>query len=100
MPPIRILLLLLATLTAQAADSGATGAQWIEDAGGTATKDATGRITAIDFRASWVTDADLRRLVHFPALHSLNLSLTRVTDQGMHELRVLPGFVDLDLRFA
>ena len=102
--PIRILVLLLATLTAQAADpaaeSGATDTQWIEDAGGTATKDATGRITAIDFRASWVTDADLRRLVHFPALHSLNLSLTRVTDQGMQELRVLPGIVDLDLRFA
>lgn len=104
MPPIRILFLLLATLTAQAADSGATGAQWIEDAGGTATKDATGRITAIDFRASWVTDADLRRLARFPVLfaglNSLNLSLTRVTDQGMQELRALPGIVELDLRFA
>ena len=105
MPPIRILLLLLATLTAQAADpaadSGATDTQWIEDAGGTATKDATGRITAIDFRASRVTDADLRRLARFPVLfaglNSLNLSLTRVTDQGMQELRALPGIVELDL---
>ena len=100
MPTFRILLILLATLSTQAADSGATDIQWIEDAGGTATKDATGRITAIDLRASWVSDADLRKLARFPALTSLNLSLTRVTDQGMQELRNVPGIVDLDLRFA
>ena len=100
MPTFRILLILLATLSTQAADSGATDIQWIEDAGGTATKDAAGRITAIDFRASWVSDADLRKLARFPALTSLNLSLTRVTDQGMQELRNVPGIVDLDLRFA
>lgn len=100
MLPLRLLFILLATLSTQAADSGATDIQWIEDAGGTAAKDATGRITAIDFRASWVSDADLRKLARFPALTSLNLSLTRVTDQGMQELRNVPGIVDLDLRFA
>lgn len=76
------------------------GADWIEDVGGTATRNSAGQITAIDFRASWVTDAMLRRLVGMPALTSLNLSLTRVTDQGMQELRNLPGIVELDLRFA
>ena len=74
--------------------------RWIEDAGGTAVRDASGRITGIDFRASWVTDADLRRLSGLPALTMLNLSLTRITDQGMQELRNLTGIVDLDLRFA
>ena len=77
---------------------GETG--WIENAGGTYVKNASGQITAIDFRASWVTDADLRRLSKLPALSSLDLSLTRVTDQGMQELRSLPGITDLNLRFA
>src|SRR5438874_5922742 len=77
---------------------GETG--WIENAGGTYAKNASGQITAIDFRASWVTDGDLRRLSRLPALSSLDLSLTRVTDQGMQELRSLPGITDLNLRFA
>ena len=83
---------------AWSADSGPT--HWIEDAGATAIRDSAGRITAIDFRASWVTDADLRRLSTLPALTSLNLSLTRITDQGMQELKNLPNITDLDLRFA
>jgi len=93
-------MLLALALSAYGAESGANDAQWIEDAGGRATRDAAGRITAIDFRASWVTDADLRKLSQLPALAILNLSLTRVTDQGMQELRNLSGVVDLDLRFA
>jgi hypothetical protein len=87
-------------LASWAADSGTPDTQWIEDAGGRAVRDPTGRVTAIDFRASWVTDADLRKLSRLPALTSLNLSLTRITDQGMQELKNLPGIVDLDLRWA
>ena len=37
-------------------------AQWIEDAGGAVIRDAAGRITGVDLRASWVTDTDLRKL--------------------------------------
>jgi internalin A len=96
----RSVVLLLLAASAWAADSTATDTQWIEDAGGTATRDASGRVTAIDFRASWVNDADLRRLTRYPALASLNLSLTRVTDQGMQELKSLPAVTDLDLRWA
>lgn len=87
-------------LLLQAAARGAEADRWIEDAGGIAARDTAGRITGIDFRASWVTDADLRRLAALPALTSLNLSLTRITDQGMQELRNLTGIVNLDLRFA
>ena len=62
-------------------------AQWIEDAGGSVIRDAAGRITGVDLRASWVTDTDLRKLLQLPNLSSLDLSLTRITDQGMQELK-------------
>jgi len=73
---------------------------WIEQAGGRIIRDAAGRITGVDLRASWVTDTDLRKLAQLPDLNYLDLSLTRVTDQGMQEIKKLTGIVDLNLRFA
>src|SRR5215467_3756312 len=75
-------------------------AAWIEDAGGAVVRDAAGRITGVDLRASWVTDSDLRRLAQMPYLTYLDLSLTRITDQGMQELKNAPGIVDLRLHWA
>lgn len=87
--------------SAFAADAGPTAeTQWIEDAGGAVIRDAAGRITGVDLRASWATDTDLRRLKRLPDLTYLDLSLTRITDQGMQELRNLPGIVELNLHFA
>lgn len=83
---------------AEVVSGGAT--QWIEDAGGAVIRDAAGRITGVDLRASWVTDTDLRKLMLLPDLTHLDLSLTRITDQGMQELRSLPGIVELNLHFA
>jgi len=77
-----------------------TDAQWIEDAGGSVRRDATGRITGVDLRASWVTDSDLRKLLQLPYLSDLDLSLTRITDQGMQDLKTAAGIVDLNLYFA
>jgi hypothetical protein len=48
--------------------------QWIEDAGGAVIRDAGGRITGVDLRASWVTDSDLRKLKRLPDLTYLDLS--------------------------
>lgn len=92
--------LALSALFAAAAVESGDESRWIEDAGGTATRDAQGRITGIDFRASWVSDTDLRKLTRLPHLTYLNLSLTRVTDQGMQELKNLPGITNLSLRWA
>jgi internalin A len=75
-------------------------AQWIEEAGGAAIRDAAGKITGVDLHASWVTDSDLRKLQQLPSLTYLDLSLTRITDQGMQEIRNLPGIVELNLHFA
>jgi Leucine-rich repeat (LRR) protein len=93
---MKYLFLFALALPAAAVDD--TG--WIETAGGRFTTGAAGQITAVDFRASWVTDADLRRLAKLPGLTKLDLSLTRITDQGMQELKSLPGVVELNLRFA
>jgi uncharacterized protein YjbI with pentapeptide repeats len=74
--------------------------QWIDDLGGAVIRDAQGRITGVDLRGTWVTDTDLRKLNQLTDLNYLNLSLTRVTDQGMQELKNLRGIVELNLYFA
>ena len=94
------LLMLLGAPAPAAEIKGAMDTHWIEDLGGAIIKDAAGRITGVDLRASWVTDTDLRNLVRLPYLTHLDLSLTRITDQGMQELKNLPGIVDLNLYYA
>jgi internalin A len=73
---------------------------WIARAGGMATLDSKGRITAIDLRSSWVTDSDLREIAQIAELKKLDLSLTRITDRGLKELREAPGIEDLNLYYA
>jgi len=85
------LLLCLATSAPAANTKGVIDTQWIEDAGGSVIRDAAGRITGVDLHGSWVSDTDLRRLVQLPYLTHLDLSLTRITDQGMQELKNLLG---------
>src|SRR5262245_6331749 len=71
------------------------GGTWIEEAGGSVIRDTAGKIAGVDLRASWVTDTDLRKLSQLPDLNYLDLSLTRVTDQGMQEIKKLTGIVEL-----
>jgi internalin A len=89
------LLLLSCGVLLAAADAG-----WIAGAGGAVGRDPKGEITSIDLRSSWVSDADLRDLAGLPHLATLNLSLTRITDRGLKELKSAPAVVDLDLRYA
>lgn len=92
---------LLIAASAWAAETApSSDAKWVEEAGGAVARDAAGRITGVDLRSTWVTDADLRKLSQLPHLTHLDLSLTHITDQGMQELKNLPGIVDLNLRFA
>jgi len=80
---------------------GATdSAQWIADAGGVATRDRDGNIVAVDLRSSWVTDSDLGDLARLPSLSRLDLSLTRITDHGLQQLKNAPHITDLSLRYA
>src|ERR1700683_2338979 len=87
------------TLAAAACLGAADPAAWVSDAGGVVTRDGQGRITAVDLRGSWVTDSDLAELARLPALHRLNLSLTRIGDDGMQQLKNAPAIADLDVSF-
>src|SRR5215468_11648178 len=98
---IAVLVLALVSPATWAADARVIGDfQWIEEVGGSVIQDAAGRITGVDLRASWVTDTDLRKLLRIADLSYLDLSLTRITDQGMQELKKAPGIVELNLYFA
>jgi Leucine-rich repeat (LRR) protein len=86
------------TLLAQS--NSAPDLKWVEDVGGKVMRDAAGRVTGLDLRGSWVTDTDLRNVPQLPHLAYLDLSLTRITDQGMQELKNAPGIVELNLHYA
>ncbi len=73
---------------------------WITAAGGAAIRDRIGQIVSVDLRASWVTDSDMTALAEMPKLARLDLSLTRVTDHGLQQLKAAPEITDLNLRYA
>lgn len=81
--------------TAFAADTA-----WIEHAGGVVTRDAAGKVVAIDLRSSWVTDSDMPLLANIPSLKRLDLSLTRISDRGLRAIKSSPAIEDLNLYFA
>lgn len=92
MRPIIVLLCLAGYLSA------ATG--WIESIGGSVATDANGTVTGVNLRGSWVTDTDLRRLAEYSELTTLDLSLTRITDEGMREIKNLRNVTDLNLYYS
>jgi internalin A len=79
---------------------GAADTKWIDDLGGVVIKDAAGHVTGIDLRSTWVSDTDLRKLTRYPYLSTLDLSLTRITDTGIQELKPLTGIVEFNLYYA
>jgi Leucine-rich repeat (LRR) protein len=79
-----------------AADAG----NWIQAAGGSVIRDHGGRIVAVNLRASWVTDADLPDLARLADLSRLDLSLTRITDRGLQQLKTASNLTELNLYYA
>jgi internalin A len=73
---------------------------WIEAAGGRVARDQAGRIVGVDLHASWVTDSDMAALAALPALTRLDLSMTRITDRGLLELKTASNLTDLNLYYA
>lgn len=80
--------------------SAAGPADWITAAGGTVKLDPAGRIVGVDLRSSWVSDSDMPLLAQLPHLATLDLSLTRITDRGLQQLKPAPAIVELNLYYA
>ena len=90
----RIFLVLFAT-PLLAVDTG-----WIARLGGRIERDPLGRIVAVNLRGSWIDDADMIELARLPDLERLDLSHTRISDEGMLNLKPAPKIKDLKLFYS
>jgi hypothetical protein len=79
--------------------SAADRDSWIEDAGGAVSRNQQGRVVAVDLRGGWITDSDLADLARLPDLARLDISLTRISDHGLQQLKNAPAITDLNLYF-
>lgn len=73
---------------------------WITHLGGKVQRDASGKVTAVNLRGSWINDAEMLHLAEFPDLEKLDLSHTRITDEGLLRLKPAPKISDLNLYYA
>jgi len=91
-----IILLVCASLALSAAGPSS----WIEALGGRTEFDAKGNIIAVNLRGAWVNDVELVDLAHLPNLQRLDLSHTRITDEGMLHLKTATSIRELNLMYA
>jgi internalin A len=72
---------------------------WIGDLGGQVER--TGdQITGVNLRASWISDGDLLELAAMPQLERLDLSKTRISDQGLAYLKTAINLREVNLAYA
>ncbi|MCX6620417.1 MAG: hypothetical protein NTY38_04955 [Acidobacteria bacterium] len=80
--------------------AGAEPGDWIAPLGGTVTRNAAGRIVAVKLRGSWISDFQMSDLARLPELERLDLSHTRISDEGMLRLKTAPRIAELNLYYA
>jgi len=68
--------------------------------GGKVQRDAASAIVAVNLRGSWINDVEMNDLARLPNLEKLDLSHTRITDEGMLRLKPAPRIADLNLFYA
>jgi internalin A len=90
----------LGLLLAAAALSASNLPDWISALGAKVSEDGAGNIVAVDLRGSWVYDSQLIDLAKLPHLEKLDLSHTRISDEGLVYLRFAPEIADLNLYYA
>jgi Leucine-rich repeat (LRR) protein len=78
----------------------AHGEDWIEHAGGKGARDASGKVIAISLRGSWINDAEMIHIADLPDLEKLDLSHTRISDEGLLHLKSAPRISDLNLYYS
>ena len=92
---MRLLLPILIALPLVAADPG-----WLEKAGGRIERDTAGRIVAVNLRGSWINDTEMIELARLPDLERLDLSHTRISDEGMLNLKSARKIKELKLFYS
>jgi hypothetical protein len=93
---MRVLLPLVTTVLLVAPVSAA----WIDDLGGRVEIGPAGEITVVNLRASWVSDGDLLELARLSQLQRLDLSRTRISDQGLAYLKTAANLREVNLSYA
>ena len=78
--------------------SDATG--WISELGGKVKRDQAGDVITVDLRGSWIYDSQLIELARLPRLEKLDLSHTRISDEGMLYLKTATAVTDLNLFYT
>ena len=78
----------------------ADSSDWISSLGGSVERNAQGKIGAVNLRGSWVSDVELIDIARLPNLERLDLSHTRITDEGMLHLKSATGIRELKLLYA
>jgi hypothetical protein len=73
---------------------------WIDALGGHVERTPDGEVIAVNLRGSWVSDGDLLELARIPQLQRLDLSQTRISDQGLAYLKTAPKLVEVNLAYA
>ncbi len=73
---------------------------WIGRLGGKVERDSAGRIVAVSLRGAWVNDVEMIELARLPDLERLDLSHTRISDEGMLNLKPAPKIRDLKLFYS
>jgi hypothetical protein len=73
---------------------------WIEKLGGKVERDSAGRIIAVNLRGSWINDVEMIELARLPDLERLDLSHTRISDEGMLNLKPAPKIKELKLFYS
>ncbi len=75
-------------------------AAWIKRLGGSVQRDAAGNVTAINLGDTWVNDTDILDLLAFKKLQKLDLSHTRISDEGLLRLKPARQIEELNLLYA
>ena len=85
---IRIALLIILSFSAA---NAVEQVEWVAQLGGTLQRNAENQIIGLNLRATWVSDADLAEVAKWKHLERIDLSLTRITDQGLQLLKAFCG---------
>jgi len=73
---------------------------WVAGLGGKVQRDAAGNVVAVNLRGTWVNDVEMIDIARLPKLQRLDLSHTRITDEGMLHLKPANQIEDLNLYYA